>query len=64
MDLLYKFKLNNYNVKEIPTIWDDDSNSKLDIKKASIEMFLAITRLRLIHSPFKFIVVAYENIKK
>ena len=62
VDLLYKLKLNNYKVVEIPTIWNDNPDSKLNIKKASFEMFLAISRLRLIHSPFKFIVALYEKI--
>ena len=64
IDLLYKFKISNYSVKEIPTVWDDDPNSKLNVIKASTEMFLAIIRLRLIHSPFKFIVDAYGVLTK
>ena len=64
IDLLYKFKISNYSIKEIPTVWDDDPNSKLNVIKASTEMFLAIIRLRLIHSPFKFIVDAYGVLTK
>ena len=62
VDLLYKFKLKNYKVVEIATEWTDDPNSKLNIKKASLEMFFAISRLRLIHSPFRFIVDIYDNL--
>ena len=60
VDLLYGFKIHNYKVKEIPTVWSDDVDSKLNVKKASLEMFFAIGRLRLMHSPFKFIVTLYN----
>ncbi len=61
VDLLYKLKLHHYKIKEIPTTWSDNIDSKLNVKKAAVEMFLAITRLRLVHSPFKFIVKVYDK---
>ena len=60
VDLLYQLKRNGFIIKEIPTVWSDDTNSKLNVKKASIEMFLAVSRLRLMYSPFKFIIKAYD----
>ncbi len=62
VDLLYQFKKSGFKIKEIPTVWNDNPDSTLNVKKASIEMFLAVSRLRLIHSPFKFIVAIYDKI--
>jgi len=62
IDLLYLMRLNKFRVKEIPTIWYDDKESKLKVVKVTIEMFLAIMRLRLIYSPFKFIVRIYDKV--
>lgn len=64
VDLLYQFKRNGFKIKEIPTVWKDEANSKLNVKKASIEMFLAVSRLRLVYSPFNFVVKAYDKIVK
>ena len=62
VDLLYQFKRNNFSIHEIPTVWSDSLGSSLNVKKASKEMFLAIARLRLIYSPFRFIVKIYDRI--
>ncbi|MBS3175087.1 glycosyltransferase family 2 protein [Candidatus Woesearchaeota archaeon] len=62
VDLLYLLKRNGFAIKEIPTTWNDDPNSKLNVKKTSLEMFLAITRLRLMYSPLRFIVKIYDKI--
>ena len=62
VDLLYQLKRNGFKAKEIPTEWHDRPGSKLNVKKASIEMFLAVSRLRLIYSPFKFIVKWYDKL--
>ena len=60
IDLLYHLKKQKCKIKEIPTTWEEPGGSKLNVKKTSIEMFLAIVRLRLIYSPFKFIVKIYD----
>lgn len=62
IDLLYVLKKKNYKIKEIPTEWNDVSDSKFNLKKQIKEMGLAITRLRLIYSPFRFIVKIYDKI--
>ena len=61
IDLLYRLKKNGFKVLEIPTEWHDQKDSKLKIGKTSLEMFLAIIRLRLVYSPFKFIVIFYNK---
>lgn len=62
VDLLYRERKKGFVIKEIPTIWEDKKNSHLSIIRAPLEMFLGITRLRLINSPFKFIVSAYDKL--
>ncbi len=60
IDLLYLFKRNKMKIKEIPTEWHDSEDSKLKVGKTSLEMFLSIIRLRLVYSPFRFIVKIYD----
>ena len=60
VDLLYLLKKKGYNVIEIPTTWHDQAGSKLNVKRVSFEMFLAIIRLRLVYSPFSFVVNVYN----
>ena len=67
IDLLYRIKKNNFKIKEAPILWKEGGGSKLKIGKASLQTFFAVIRLRLLYSPFKFIIRAYgllpENIK-
>ena len=67
IDLLYRLQRKGFKIKEIPTIWEDIRGSKLSTIKVPFQMFSSIIRLRLIFSPFRFIVNAYnllpENIK-
>ena len=51
-------------IKSIPTIWNNDENSKVNLKRTPVRMFASSIRLRLIHSPFKFIVRAYRKLPK
>ena len=62
IDLLYNLRKNKFNIKEIPTVWHDKPGSQLKIFKAVPEMFLALIRLRLIYSKFKFIVKLYDKL--
>ena len=62
VDLLYKAKKLGYQVTEVPTIWADDQNSVLNVRRASIEMLLAITRLRLQYSPLRGMVLIYDKL--
>ena len=54
-DLLYQLHKNKYTIKEYPTEWSEYGGSTLNIRKASIEMFFDIIKLRLINSPLKFL---------
>lgn len=62
VNLLYVIKRNKFKVKEIPTEWNEPGGSHLKFKTI-FEMFLSIVRLRLIYSPFKFIVKIYNKVK-
>ncbi len=53
INLLYLCKRNNFKIKEIPTIWADQADSKIDLAKTPMQMFLGVLRLRLIYSPFE-----------
>ena len=60
IDLLYMAKRKGFNTLEVPIQWEDIAGSSFQLKKAAIRMFLAITRLRLVHSPFNFIIRFYD----
>ena len=60
VDLLFQVQRAGYALVERPTVWRDSAGSKLNIRRASIEMLLAIIRLRLIYSPFRFVVTLYD----
>lgn len=47
VELLVKIKTKGYKIKEIPIKWSDDKNSRLNLLKAPIKMFISIIGLRL-----------------
>ena len=61
VDLLFQLKRAGYRVKEIPTVWHDVAGSKIEIARVSTEMLAAVTRLRLLYSPFRWIVALYDR---
>lgn len=62
VDMLFKTRRAGYAIKEIPTTWSDVGGSKLKIGRAALQMFLAICRLRLLYSWFRWIVVLYDRV--
>jgi len=62
VDLLYHLKKNGFIIKEIPTIWEDKKGSKLNLIKVPFQMLSSIIRIRLINSPFNFIVRVYDKL--
>ena len=50
IELLYLCKRHGFSVKEIPTVWYDQDDSKFTIR-AGIRMLGALIKLRLIYSP-------------
>lgn len=61
VDLLLQLRRGGYRIREIPTVWCDVEGSKLQVRRASPEMLLALTRLRLIYSPFRWVVGFYDR---
>lgn len=63
--LLYQMKRNKFRVKEYPTTWVDKEGGGIEgIKKGiktSFQMATGLIRLRLLYSPFKFIVRLYDK---
>lgn len=62
MDLLYQLKREKAMIVEVPIHWKDDSRTTLNLKKASFQMFLSLVRLRLMYSPFRFLVQFYDKL--
>jgi glycosyltransferase involved in cell wall biosynthesis len=61
VDLLFLLSKKGFKILEIPTVWSDVAGSKLNTLQAAPEMFVALVRLRLIYSPFKFMVKLYDK---
>lgn len=62
VDLLFYSRRERGKIKSIPTIWEDKRGSKIDLKKTPLKMFMSVIRLRLVHSPLKFVVRFYRAI--
>ncbi|MBS3100192.1 glycosyltransferase [Candidatus Pacearchaeota archaeon] len=62
VDLLYLCKRHKFNIKEIPTKWDDKKGSKIGSIITPIKMASSVIRLRMLYSPFKFIVRIYDKL--
>ncbi|MDD5012025.1 MAG: glycosyltransferase [Candidatus Nanoarchaeia archaeon] len=64
VDLLYKMKKNGFKIKEVPTVWSDKKYSTINFMKSGPLMALAVARLRLLNSPFKFLIKPKMKINK
>jgi glycosyltransferase involved in cell wall biosynthesis len=61
VDLLFQVHRAGFAILEWPTVWRDEGGSQLKIVRASVEMFIAIVRLRLIYSPLRWVVTLYDR---
>jgi len=61
VDLLFQLRRAGYVIKEIPTVWRDVEGSKVQITRASLEMMIALLRLRLLYSPLRWVVAFYDR---
>jgi len=64
INLLYSCKRHKFRIKEIPTTWADKTDSKIDLTKTPVQMFLGVVRLRLIYSPFERILKPIKFVLK
>jgi hypothetical protein len=56
VDLLFQVHRLGGTIREIPTVWRNMEGSKIRYFQSSLEMLVAIARLRLLYSPFEFVV--------
>ncbi|MCX9011811.1 MAG: glycosyltransferase family 2 protein [Candidatus Methanoperedens sp.] len=56
IDLLYNANKKGYSILEVPIQWSDKKDSKVRLGKIIPIMFLTIIRLRIINSPFRFLI--------
>jgi glycosyltransferase involved in cell wall biosynthesis len=56
VDMLFQTKRLGYSVREIPTVWHDVAGSKIEIGRSSVNMVVALIRLRMFYSPFRFMI--------
>lgn len=61
VDLLFQLRRAGFTFIEVPTVWHDVSGSRLNILRASLEMFVAMVRLRLMYSPLRWVVDLYDR---
>jgi len=64
VDLLFYARRAKARIKSIPTIWEDQKKSRINVKRTPLTMFLSVIRLRLVHSPLRFIVRLYRKLPK
>ncbi len=61
--LLYCLKRESHaKIKSIPTMWEDQQGSKVNLKKTPLRMLASCIRLRIIYSPFKDFVRLYKRL--
>ncbi len=61
VDLLFQLKRAGCRPREIPTEWHDVEGSKIQIVQTAFDMTLALTRLRLVYSPLRWVVDLYNR---
>lgn len=61
VDLLFVMKLRGLRVREEPTYWVDVHGSRVHLFSASLLMFAALIRLRLLHSFFAVALPMYDR---
>ncbi len=61
INLLYLGKKKGFKIIEHPTIWEDKKESKLNMARVPLLMFLSLVRLRLLNSPFRGFVRLYNR---
>ena len=61
VDLLFQLHRSGYRIKEWPTVWSDAEGSRIRFVRTSLEMFVAVARLRLLYSPLRWMVGVYDT---
>lgn len=53
VDMLFQAKRLGASICEVPTVWHDVAGSKIEIGRSSLNMFVALVRLRMFYSPLR-----------
>lgn len=61
VDLLFQLKRHGFRVIEEPTVWHDVAGSTVQVFQSSLDMFLAVVRMRLLYSPLRFVVPVFNR---
>ncbi len=56
VDMLFQTKRLGASIREIPTVWHDQAGSKLRVVHAGLNTFVALVRLRIFYSSFRFMI--------
>ena len=56
VDMLFQTKRLGASIREIPTVWNDQAGSKMRVVHAGLNTFVALVRLRMFYSPFRFMI--------
>jgi glycosyltransferase involved in cell wall biosynthesis len=64
VDLLFRLTKKGFMIRELPTTWEHKAGAKFNFAKSFWKlipnMFLSLCRLRLLYSPFRAVVRAYD----
>jgi len=61
VELIFHARRLGYPIREVPVAWDDREGSKVRMGHSALQMTLALTRLRLLYSPLKGVVAAWDR---
>ena len=56
VDMLFQTKRLGASIREFPTVWRDVAGSKIEIGRSSVNMVVALVRLRMFYSPLRFMI--------
>ncbi|MGE4488604.1 MAG: dolichyl-phosphate beta-glucosyltransferase [Kiritimatiellales bacterium] len=56
VDMLFQARRAGAEIREIPTVWQDVAGSKIRIFQSSMNMIVALIRLRMVYSPLRWAV--------
>ena len=56
VDMLFQTKRLGASIREVPTVWRDVAGSKIEIGRSSVNMVVALVRLRMFYSPLRFMI--------
>ncbi len=62
IELIYIMRKRGWRIREVPTVWSNKQYSTINFWNSGPWMTLAVVRLRLLNSPFKWTVRLYDKV--